>query len=36
MPELQAQHDKAIMRTYVSKEADVEALKEEARREWEL
>ena len=36
MPELQAQHDKAIMRTYVSKEADVETLKEEARWEWEL
>ena len=36
MPELQAQHNKAIMLTYVSKEADVEALKEEARWEWEL
>ena len=36
MPELLAQHDKAIMRTYMSKEADIEALKEEARQEWEL
>ena len=36
MPELQAQHDKAIMRTYMSKGANVEALKEEARWEWEL
>ena len=36
MPELREQHDKAIMRSYVSKEADVEELKEEAKKEWEL
>ena len=36
MPELHEQHDKAIMRTYVSKEADIEVLKKQDKREWEL
>ena len=35
LPELRAHHDEAIMRTYVSRDLEVEQLKEEANRQWE-
>ena len=35
MPELQAQHEKAIMRAYCSRKLEVEEIKEEAKKEWE-
>ena len=35
MPELWAQHDKAIMLAYCSHDLEVEEIKEEAKKEWE-
>ena len=35
MPELSAQHDKAIMRAYCSHDLEVEEINEEVKREWE-
>ena len=35
MPELRARHDEAVMRMYLSKDLEVEQMKEDAAREWE-
>ena len=35
LPELKAQHDKAIMRAYFSKDLDIAELKSSAQKEWE-
>ena len=36
MPELWAQHDKAIMRAYCSHDLESEEIKEEEKKEWEV